>query len=313
MAVAEKAFSGAVKLLDELSGIKISATEAKRIADEEGERIKAMQDENERRWLMPPTNEQALPAELESETLVIEADAATVLTVKGEEHKSVYCAVAFDLKDRGTKEDSGRPFIVEKRHAASSQSLEDFQPRVRALALRMGIAQANQVIFLGDGAPGLWSTAEKVLPPGTVFIQDFWHVCEHLAKVANNLYGQESDLAKSTLAKWRESLRQSKFDDIILDLDVEFKKRRGTNREMLRQEINYLKNGRSRMDYAAFSAKGWPIGSGAVEGTCKHLIKERFCVTGAHWRRAKIHTMLALRLALANDEWSACWESPSAA
>ena len=35
------------------------------------------------------------------------------------------------------------------------------------------------------------------------------------------------------------------------------------------------------MDYARFEREGWPIGSGAVEATCKHLVKERFCVTGA--------------------------------
>ena len=76
-------------------------------------------------------------------------------------------------------------------------------------------------------------------------------------------------------------------------------------------ELTYLRAGRDRMDYARYEAEGWPIGSGAIEGTCKHLVKERFCVTGAHWRRANLPEMLALRLSIFNGEWKADWtDSP---
>jgi len=34
-------------------------------------------------------------------------------------------------------------------------------------------------------------------------------------------------------------------------------------------EIQYLEKGRERMDYARYEREGLPIGSGAVEGTCK--------------------------------------------
>jgi hypothetical protein len=61
------------------------------------------------------------------------------------------------------------------------------------------------------------------------------------------------------------------------------------------------------MDYARYGAAGWPIGSGAVEGECKHLVKELFGVTGAHWRRGQIGDVLAARLTIANGEWEAAW------
>ena len=62
------------------------------------------------------------------------------------------------------------------------------------------------------------------------------------------------------------------------------------------------------MDYARYEKQGWPIGSGAVEGTCKHLVKTRFGVTGARWRRKNIGKILALRLALFNNEWDKYWD-----
>ena len=51
-----------------------------------------------------------------------------------------------------------------------------------------------------------------------------------------------------------------------------------------------------------------PGADGAIEGTCKHLVKERFAVTGAHWRRKNIGDILTLREAIFNDEWDAYWK-----
>ena len=62
------------------------------------------------------------------------------------------------------------------------------------------------------------------------------------------------------------------------------------------------------MDYPRFRAEGWMIGSGAVEGTCKHLVKERYNVTGARWKRSNIPYVLALRLSIFNGEWAGDWE-----
>lgn len=50
------------------------------------------------------------------------------------------------------------------------------------------------------------------------------------------------------------------------------------------------------------------MGSGAVEGTCKHWVKERYNVTGARWKRANIPYVLALRLWIFNEEWSGDFE-----
>ena len=79
------------------------------------------------------------------------------------------------------------------------------------------------------------------------------------------------------------------------------------------QEITYFETGQARMDYPRYRREGWPIGSGAVEGTCKHLVKERFNVTGAQWLRDNIQNVLALRLAAFNDEWDFFWKEGKAA
>jgi hypothetical protein len=309
---ARSSFAQASRDVAELAGLSISAAEMARIADEEGARVGALESVRQAEWNQPvdPVYRPTPEVEFRPERLVLQADATTVLTVAGEEHKSVYCAVAFGLDSRGRKEDSGRPFLSERRYAASGHSLEDFTPRLKALGWRMGMRSAEAVAFIGDGAAWLWNWAEGNLPADTVFIQDFWHVCQHLADLAQQLFGARWP---GRYQRWKRALRAGRVDGILRSLRRERQRHAGELRQAIDAEITYLSNGRSRMDYARFEADGWPIGSGAVEATCKHLVKERFALTGAHWRRANIPHVLALRLSIANQQWEADWQELQAA
>jgi hypothetical protein len=307
-AAAVSSYSDAERMLRELSGLDVSRAECARVAEQEGKRLDESRRLREGRWLAPVRCEaRVAEPQFECERLVLEADAACVLTVKGEEHKSVYSAVAFDAGARGCKQSSGRPYLSEKRYTASALDMDDFGGCLKALANRMGLRQAREVAFVADGAAALWKWADDNLPPETVQIQDYWHVCEHLSHLAQELYGNGEHCTK-TASAWRAALRESHVDQIIEQLKNEHKRRRGAKRTRVEQEIKYLRNGRHRMDYARFEAQGWPIGSGAAEATCKHLVKQRMCVTGAHWRRDKIPPIIALRLAIFNDEWESNWD-----
>lgn len=310
-AAARASYGQASEDLLELAEIKVSRAEFARVVEEEGARLEGLQREREESYNAPVSREHRAEApEIRCKRLVLQADATCVLTVKEEEHKSVYCAVAFDAEARGRKETTGRPFITEKRYTASGETMEDFGHRLKALAYRMGMRQAEAMAFIADGARCLWRWAEDSLPRGTVLIQDFWHVCEHLSRLAQDLYGERFE---EKLTLWKTKLRESRLEEIVAELRQERKRRRTGVRKRLDEEIKYLQAGRERMDYARFESEGWPIGSGAVEGACKHLVKERFCVTGAHWRRKNIPKLLALRQSIFNGEWNQDWENEKAA
>jgi len=218
--------------------------------------------------------------------------------VAGEEHKSVYAATAFPLEARGQKDGSGRAFLERRAYTASAVDFGDFSGRLKALvAACRGRCRRQEMAFIGDGAPSLWKWAQENLPKTEVLIQDFWHVVEHLEELVQDVWGMR-DLER--LEHWRQLLHDSHVADIIEELEEERKKRRGKKRERLEQELHYLRAGAERMDYARYEREGWPIGSGAVEGTCKHLVKQRFALTGARWRRSNIAWVLALRLELFN-------------
>ncbi len=287
--------------------IEVSPSEVARIAKETGRVLEVCQREREGRWNEPISGDHRVaPPERRCRRLVIEADATSALTVKGEEHKMIYVGTAFDASERGVKDSSGRPYVAERRYGASAEDFEDFGVRLRALAHRMGVRGAREVAFLGDGAPCLWKWAEENLP-GAVLIQDPWHVFDRLSTLLDDVGGRGSKKVGKCLEKWKEKILESRVQEVIDELRAWQRRSRRKARRRLDEEIHYLETSRPRMDYARHRASGWPIGSGAIEGGCKHLVKERFNRTGARWKRARLRYVLALRLSLFNDEWETDW------
>lgn len=301
-AAARSAYKGAAEDLERLAGIAVSPAEFARVVLEEGTRVHKLQEEREERWSEPVASDRPVcPAEVPCERLVVEADATAVLTVAGEEHKMVYCARAYDAVERYEK--GGREMVAgESRFAASGEGLEEFKHRVDALANRMGARSTQDIAFIADGATPLWKMAQERLPRA-VLIQDFWHVCEHLFSLSKGLYGEKNPQAKHKGERWKTMLYEGRVSEIVEELKELRCSRRGAAHKLLGEKIRYLTEGAHRMNYPKYRAAGWPIGSGAVEATCKHLIKERLRVTGARWKRENIPTIVALRLCRANGEW----------
>jgi hypothetical protein len=58
------------------------------------------------------------------------------------------------------------------------------------------------------------------------------------------------------------------------------------------------------MKYDEYLAAGYPIGSGIVEGACRHLVKDRMEQAGMRWRIAGAQAILSLRAIHLNDDWN---------
>ena len=57
------------------------------------------------------------------------------------------------------------------------------------------------------------------------------------------------------------------------------------------------------MDYAEYLRRGWPIGTGVIEGTCRHLVNDRMELSGMRWTIAGAGALLALRAVNENGDW----------
>ncbi len=67
--------------------------------------------------------------------------------------------------------------------------------------------------------------------------------------------------------------------------------------------IGYYQGNLPYMDYGSYLARGWPIGTGVVEGACGHLVKDRMERSGMRWTRAGAQAILDLRAVRTNDDW----------
>lgn len=313
-------FGEASKAMKENFGLEIAPSQIAVVVEAEGERIAAAIEKREEQW-----REGQLPPEAAPDTIVLMADATSVLTRKGEEHKMVNVARGFDLDARtagvktGNKaEQTDRPAIVQSRYAATAREESaaggadsDLALRIFALACRLGVLKARRLLFIADGSAVLWRICDELFPDA-ICIQDLWHVLEYLAQAAAMIAKTPGEI-EAVRRHWAEELKKSHLDAVIEELAEARKRLRSPEkREVLRKAIDYIDTGRERMDYARYIAEGLPIGSGPIEAACKHLVKERYDISGARWSRAKVGNVLALRVAIANEEWELHWrQKPS--
>ncbi len=73
----------------------------------------------------------------------------------------------------------------------------------------------------------------------------------------------------------------------------------------LRKCADYLQTNQARIRYHLFRAAGCPVGSGVVEGACKHVIGLRFKRQSTRWSKAGARAVLHLRLDRLSGRWPA--------
>jgi hypothetical protein len=70
----------------------------------------------------------------------------------------------------------------------------------------------------------------------------------------------------------------------------------------------YFEPHRKHTDDVRRMAAGQAIGSGRVEGECKHLSGRRLKPTGAPWKGRRVERMTTLCAVQTTDQWNAHWD-----
>jgi len=164
------------------------------------------------------------------------------------------------------------------------------------------------LVRLMDGEHRLWEAANEHLPlrghPGDADILDIIHVAEYLWAAA---------AALETHREHQEAFFRDRMGRILRGEVVSLipalrslatrRQLRGSQLKAVREACTYFEYHQSRMRYDQYLANGYPIASGAVEGACRHLVKDRLERTGMRWVPHGAQAMLNLRSLWINDEW----------
>jgi len=194
-------------------------------------------------------------------------------------------------------------------YLADIVTAKEFGSRLRAEALRRGIAKAKAIVFLGDGAVWVWKLA-AINFPTAVCILDYYHACEHLTLLTQALYGEGSALAKKHYRQWRKALLKDGIDRVIAQSKVDLPARPQT-RKLAKKQIAYFERNRVRMSYQTFRQAGYFIGSGVVEAGCKTVVGQRLKHSGMLWGRKGASHLLAVRCALLSSWFEGFWKHHS--
>jgi hypothetical protein len=175
--------------------------------------------------------------------------------------------------------------------------VETFGRQLWLEAQRRGLAQAQQVIVIGDGAHWLWKMAEEHFPKATQIL-DWYHAATYVWKAAHTLYGEGSDLAKHWAKQHLDLLWNGKVQTVLDHLQAQT-----VHKPALCDIVTYFRNNQQRMRYDCYRANGWQIGSGTIESGCKHVIGARLKQAGMIWSRAGAQAVAKLRARLKSRRW----------
>lgn len=197
--------------------------------------------------------------------------------------------------------------VLARRYVCVLGAAEDLAVGIKEIIRTAGWERIPLGEILGDGAPWIWTVADAHFP-GVRQTLDYYHLSEHLYAFAHLLYPLNPARAKAWVEQKLGALLTDRVGDVLSALK-RMRPWQKTVRDGLAQLLGYLQRNRSRIRYQEPWHRGLAVGSGAVEGACKHVIQSRFKRAGMRWKQPGFLDVLALRIARLNETFQAFWAS----
>ena len=213
----------------------------------------------------------------------------------------VYTGTCFRLDHRGQTA-GGRPVIAERGFAATREGLEALREQLHAEARRRGLGQAAGALVIADGAVWIWRLADDRFPEARQRL-DFYHAVQHLAAVGRACFGEDQTRLRAWLKPLVRQLKNEAAVKVVRQLEeILARLPSGPVASAVRTEVNYFHAHQERMDYPTARRRGEPLGSGAIEATCRQY-QCRFKRPGQFWSRTGDEALLCLETFWRNGRW----------
>lgn len=139
---------------------------------------------------------------------------------------------------------------------------------------------------------------------------DIVHAVEYLWDASTAIYGEISSERASWVRYALKKTLNSNIKSIIKELENKIKHENLTKFTVkrLNRSISYFKNHQHMMDYKRYLKEGFPIASGAIEGACNNLVKDRTDRSGMQWTKKGAAAVINLRSIHCNKDWEDYWD-----
>lgn len=202
-----------------------------------------------------------------------------------------------------------RPRPVQKELRAS---LDGKEAAITKLAQRAALREEPSImdrVALTDGAEALQQQMVRQLAE-YVLVLDIIHATEYLWDTATALLG-ETDPGRTPWVKCQlEQVLSGQTSVVIARLEQIASEpgRTAAQVQAVQKTAGYYRRNLPYMRYDQYLARGWPIGTGVVEGACGHLVKDRMEQAGMRWTKEGAQAMLDLRAVRLTNDWDAYWQ-----
>lgn len=290
-------FIEAERVLIEITGVKLSARQIETVAESTGAEAEHLQRQQEQEAARQGLAQVRGPNASEPKTFVVEMDGVQVGLQDGS-WQEAKCGVVYELSQR-VEINQGRWELLNRHRCVLRGDVAGFRRRLWALCLRAGIRERDRVVVIGDGAEWIDQTAEMLFPQATRIL-DYYHASQRVWAVAHLKWREGSPLASRWAEKKLSQLKAGQISPVISSMRM--LKIKGEEAEKVRASaIRYMKGRQAQMKYGQYREAGLPIGSGAVESSCKQVVTARCKQAGMRWSEAGVDAILALRSFVLNE------------
>src|ERR1041384_8226461 len=131
---------------------------------------------------------------------------------------------------------------------------------------------------------------------------DFYHLSENVHKTRRGIYGAEDEAGKQWAGDLLHKLKHDGYEKTWPELLAWRAGVRRGQRTAADRLLHYISDRREMIQYPEFQAKGWQIGSGPTEATCKTLTA-RLKGSGMRWDADNAEALMGLEALTQSGQW----------
>jgi hypothetical protein len=301
------------KLLPRLAGLRVSESTAERATEAAGARLAQAQAAGA---AFGPAKDWCWHKDAEGKTCAYVSVDATGIGQQGPggakaEGRMATVGMIYNPvpEDRACWADPrGRRPDWQARYVAQLGPLAELAGPLRRQGAQVGMDRAERWVALSDGGAGLEDFLRDNFGRVDVVILDFFHAAQYLGDLAKALHPQDEAAAQDWGRQWCHRLKREGGAAVRAALQA-LEVRGRAARECRARVAGYFANQEHRMDYPAYLAKGWQIGSGPVESACKTVVGQRLKGGGMRWGEDGADAVAHLRALFRSErgQWEAFW------
>jgi hypothetical protein len=180
---------------------------------------------------------------------------------------------------------------------------------MRRQAGRLHLDEADEKVGNVDGSPWIRNQIQAQSLPLDALGLDFYHLAENIHKARRSVYGEESETGKQWAGDLLHCFKHEGYDAAWEKLLAWRMALRGrAKRQAADGLVSYVNERQDMILYPEFQEKGWQIGSGPTEATCKTLTA-RLKGSGMRWDADNGEAIMALEALSQSNQWDLHWQT----